>query len=58
MSELSNEFLEHTAQAWSPLYGRPLTLEEAREITENTIGLFRLLERLDRKYAKKTKSDL
>jgi hypothetical protein len=50
MAEFSREFLERTIEVWQPRYDHPLTLEEAREIAENLIGLFKLLAGLDRKY--------
>ncbi len=51
MAEFSEEFLQRTIKVWQPHYPYPLTLEDAREIAENMTGLFRLLDKLDRKYA-------
>jgi len=48
MANFSREFLERTIEVWQPRYDRPLTLEDAREIAENMLGLFKLLDNLDR----------
>ncbi len=59
MAEFSQEFLEKTIKVWQPRFDHLLTLEDAREIAENMTGLFRLLDKLDNKYADKTaKTDI
>ena len=50
----SNEYLEKTIQFWEPRYKKKLTLEDARQITENMVGFFTLLNELDRKYSENT----
>jgi hypothetical protein len=50
MVVFSKDFLERTIEVWQPRYDHPLTLDDAREIAENMIALFKLLERLDTKY--------
>ena len=47
----SKEFLEKTIKVWQPHSKEPLTLEDAREIAENSVALAKLLIELDRKYA-------
>jgi len=47
MTDFSKEFLERTIEVWQPRYERFLTLEDAREIAENMIRLFKLLEPID-----------
>src|SRR5262249_3911880 len=34
------DFLDETIAVWQPLSERPLTREDAREITENVVGFF------------------
>ncbi len=58
MSEYSKAFLENTRKHWEPYYEHPLTEEDAREIIENMIGLFNLLNKLDEKYADKKEKNL
>lgn len=48
---VSNEFLEKTIKIWQPHYKEKLTLEDAREIVENSYSLIKLLDKLDRKYS-------
>ena len=51
----SKEFIQKTLDFWQPKYdavGVKLTEEDAREIIENTVALFDLLDELDRKYNK------
>lgn len=59
MKELQNkyskEFLEKTIKIWQPYYAEPLTLEDAKEITENMVELFKFLIELDKKYDKEKK---
>ena len=50
MADFSRKFLQETVEFWRPVYDRPLTLEEAREIAENLTSLFKLLADLDNKY--------
>jgi hypothetical protein len=50
MGDFSKEFLERTIGIWQPRYDHPLTLDDAREIAENMIGLFKLLDSLDKKH--------
>ena len=37
------DFLDHTIAVWQPHAERPLTREDAREITHNVVGFFGLL---------------
>jgi hypothetical protein len=37
------DFLDDTIAVWQPLSQRPLTREDAREITENMVGFFSVL---------------
>jgi len=39
----SREFLEKTIQVWQPYFPAPLSLNDAREITENMTALFNFL---------------
>lgn len=41
--QLSDEFHERTIQAWQPYGDRPLTHDDAREITENLVGFVCIL---------------
>ena len=52
MAEFSREFLEKTIRVWQPYSKAPLSLEDAREIAENVIGLYKLLFELEKKYGK------
>jgi len=45
----SKDFLERTIEVWQPYFPTPLTLKDAREITENMTALFNFLIRHDRK---------
>ena len=42
-------FLEETIRIWQPISPIPLTLNDAREIAYNLIGLFVLLARIDQR---------
>jgi len=42
-SKYSNEFLNETIKVWQPHNPTPLSLNDAREITENITALFNLL---------------
>ena len=42
-SKYSKEFLEKTIETWQPYYPTPLSLNDAREITENMTALFNFL---------------
>jgi len=46
----SQRLLEKTIQFWQPCSQEKLTLEDAREIIQNTTNLIYLLDKLDRKY--------
>ena len=52
MAHFTKEFLERTIEVWQPRYDYPLTLEDAREIAENMIGLLKLLDKLDKTHAR------
>jgi len=39
----SRKFLEKTIQVWQPYFSVPLSLGDAREITENMTALFNFL---------------
>ena len=45
----SKDFLKRTIKVWQPYFPTPLTLKDAREITENMTALFNFLIRHDRK---------
>jgi hypothetical protein len=40
------EYLDYTIKTFQPYYKRPLTREDAQEITRNMVGFFRALEDL------------
>ena len=42
-SKYSKEFLDKTIKVWQPYYPTPLSLNDAREITENMTALFDFL---------------
>lgn len=42
-SKYSKEFLEKTIKVWQPYSPAPLSLNDAREITENMTALFNFL---------------
>lgn len=42
-SKYSKEFLEKTIKVWQPYSPTPLSLNDAREITENMTALFSFL---------------
>jgi len=42
-SKYSKEFLDKTIEVWQPYYPTPLSLIDAREITENMTALFDFL---------------
>ena len=48
-SEYSKEFLNKTIQVWQPYSPTPLSLNDAREITDNMTSLFNLLMKIDEK---------
>ena len=48
-SKYSKEFLEKTIETWQPYCPAPLSLNDAREITENMTALFNFLIYNDRK---------
>jgi len=39
----SKEFLDKTIKVWQPYFSSPLSLSDAREITENMTALFNFL---------------
>ena len=43
----SKEFLNETIRVWQPLSKEPLTYADAEEITENMLGLFKVLLKID-----------
>lgn len=47
--DYSKGFLENTIKVWQPYSPDPLTLEDAREIEENFVGLFALVLELEQK---------
>ena len=51
-SSLNEDFLQRTIRVWQPYSTKPLTEEDAREITANMVALVRYLERLDCEYKK------
>ena len=44
----SKEFIQKTINVWQPYSKERLVEEDAREIIENTVALFDLLDKLDR----------
>lgn len=52
MSEFSKNFLEKTIKVWQRYYNTPLSIEDAREIAENTICLCSFLFELEQKNGK------
>lgn len=50
---MDNSFLEKTRQDWEAYLGKPLSLEDTREIVQNISGVFRLLDKWDREACKK-----
>lgn len=55
MASYSQLFLEKTINAWQPYSKEPLTLDDAREIVHNTVGLFTLLMKWEKEaQAKRT----
>ena len=45
----SKDFLDRTIEVWQPYFSSPLSLGDAREITENMTALFNFLIRHDKK---------
>jgi len=45
----SKDFLDRTIKIWQPYFPDPLTMCDAREITENMTALFNFLIKHDRK---------
>jgi len=52
MARFSKEYLEKTIKVWQRHSPTPLTLEDAREIAENMIGLCSFLFELEQKNGK------
>ncbi len=50
--DYSKKYLEKTIHVWQRYYGSALTLEDAREIADNMIGLFSLITELEQKNGK------
>ena len=46
----SDDFLVHTQKVWEPILGRPLSIEESREIADNLVSLELFLRELKKKY--------
>jgi len=55
MNKYSNEFLNETIKVWQPHNPTPLSLNDAREITENMTALFSFLINNDKKLKGKEK---
>jgi len=45
----SKDFLDRTIEVWQPYCPAPLTMRDARDITENMTALFNFLIRHDKK---------
>ena len=45
----SKDFLDRTIEVWQPYFSAPLTMRDAREITENMTALFNFLIKHDRR---------
>ena len=45
----SKDFLDRTIKIWQPYFPDPLTMRDAREITENMTALFNFLIKHDKK---------
>jgi len=45
----SKDFLDRTIKIWQPYFPAPLTMRDAREITDNMTALFNFLIRHDKK---------
>lgn len=45
----SADLIQHTIRVWQPRLGRSLSEEDARQILENVVGFFRVLDGWDRK---------
>ena len=45
----SKDFLDRTIEVWQPYFSAPLSLSDAREITENMTALFSFLINNDEK---------
>ena len=45
----SKDFLDKTIEIWQPYFSAPLTMRDAREITENMTALFNFLIQHDKK---------
>lgn len=43
-SAASEQFLDETIKFWTPLMGRAVTREDARQIRQNLLGFFRKLQ--------------
>ena len=45
---MDRDFLDETIEFWQPYTKEKLTREDAREIIQNTVALFKFLHELDR----------
>lgn len=53
MTKYSLDFLKKTIRVWQPYSPEPLTLEDAQEIADNTLGLYTYLLELKQKHDQK-----
>ena len=56
MANYSKQFLKQTIEEWQPHSRKLLTLEDAREITDNMVNLYSYLNELNEKYGKEEKN--
>lgn len=54
MATYSKELLEKTIDAWQPSSQEPLTMEDAREIVQNTVGFYSLLMKWEKEANEKS----
>ena len=47
------QFLQEVIETWQPLFPKPLTSEDAREIDFNLIGFFDTLDEIDKENKEK-----
>ena len=52
MKNYAKYYLEKTVKIWQPYSTTPLSLEDAREITNNMTSLLSFLVELEKKYGK------
>jgi len=58
MKEVKRQFLEQTKEIWQPYADHALTDEDARQIAENIIGFFRILQEWEVKKQVKRSFDI